>query len=132
MIRMESHALTSKGYVPLSDPCGYDLDYPMEAKNRTSSFSVLSPTINKFPLRFSSRRTQRSRLAWERSESLTRVRECSPPPTIYQRTTSYSSELDSSSSERALQFVSSWEGVLEDSEHDDSVERFRLRVSEHA
>lgn len=129
---MESHALTSKGYAPLGDLNGYDLDYPMEARNRTSSFSILSPTMNKFPLRFSSRRTQRRRLARERSESLTRVRECSPPPTIYQRTTSYSSELDSRSSERAAQFVSSWEGVLEESDHDDSVERLRLRVSEHA
>ena len=132
MIRMESHALTSKGYAPLNSPNGYDFDYPMEARNRTGSFNVLSPTTNKFPLRFSSRRTQRRWLARERSESLTRVREYSPPPTLYQRTTSYGSELDSSSCERALQFVSSWEGVLEESDHDDSVERLRLRVSEHA
>ena len=135
MIRTESHTITSKGYAPLDDPDEYDLDYPLEARTRSNSLSILSPRVmnNKYSSRFRSRRSQRSRLIRELSESLTRVRESSPPPAMYRRTNSEMESNSSSSgsggsSRRAVQFTSSWEGVLEDL--DDAVlEPLRFRVS---
>lgn len=130
MMKTESHTITSKGYVPLRDPDNYDIDYPLEARNRTSSLSVLTPTgkRSKFKSKFSSRRTQRGELVRELEVKLTRIREYSPPPTMYQRTTSCScSELEPSS-RREERFVSSWEGVLEERDND-ILEPVRIRVS---
>ena len=127
MMKTESHTITSKGYAPLGDRDEYDLDYPLVARNRTSSLSVLSPPrMSKFSSRFTSRRTRKTKLARELGETLTRVRECSPPPVMYQRTKT-GSEFEPS--RRAVEFVSSWEGVLEEREDDSCIEQIRIRVS---
>ena len=127
MMRTDTHAITSKGYVPLSigDPDESNLDYPLATRSRASSLSVLSPSASRFSSRLSSRRTPSSKVvAREVGEGLCRARDCSPPPNMYQRT---ASTLDLEQSRRALQFVSSWEGILEQS--DDSVDSISCRVS---
>ena len=123
MMRTETHTISSKGYAPLGDPDEYDLDYPLAStcRTRTGSLSVLTPKTRKFSVRFRPRRTQRSRVAWELCERV--PRECSPPPSMYQRTNS-----EFESSRRLEHFVNSWEGVLEELE-DDTVGPIRFRVS---
>lgn len=101
MMRTETHTISSKGYAPLAvgDPDESDLDYPgLAARTRASSLSILSPgRTNKFSARFSSRRTRRSRLARDLCDgSRSPKRECSPPPTMYQRTMCNSLEFESS------------------------------------
>ena len=100
MMKTETHTISSKGYAPLAvgDPDESDLDCPLAARTRASSLSILSSgRINKFSARFSSRRTRRSRLARDLcDESRSPKRECSPPPTMYQRTMCNSLEFESS------------------------------------
>ena len=101
MMRTETHTISSKGYTPLAvgDPDESDLDYPgLAARTRASSLSIQSPgRTNKFSARFSSRRTRRSRLARDLCDgSGSPKRECSPPPTMYQRTMCNSLEFESS------------------------------------
>ena len=103
MMRTQMHTISSKGYAPLAvgDPDESDLDCPLGAAGRTraSSLSILPPRMSKFSARFSSRRTRRSRLArdlCDRSGSGSPKRECSPPPTMFQRTMCNSLEFESS------------------------------------
>ncbi len=100
MMRTVTHTISSKGYAPLAvgDPDESDLDYPLAARTRASSLSLLSPRTSKFSTRFSSRRTRRSRLARDLCDGSvgSPKRECSPPPTMYQRTMCNSLEFESS------------------------------------
>ena len=98
MMRTEKHTISSKGYTALAvgDPDESDLDYPLAARTRTSSLSVLSSRMNKSSSRFSSRRaSRRSRLARDLRDRSPK-RECSPPPAMYQRTLCNSLEFESS------------------------------------
>lgn len=131
MMRTETHTISSKGYTPLAvgDPDESDLDYPLAARTRASSLSILSPRTNKFSARFSSRKTRRSRLARDLCDGSvgSPKRECSPPPTMYQRTMCNSLEFECSNGSyrrtpSSLYQRSLWSSVELESNGDSSVQ----------